>query len=97
MDPIGANQKARNSSNKKRKRKKKKQTVTSEPKRVKRPEVGRNSGADSSAAPGKKLSKLQLKFQRKLQGAQFRRINEELYTSDSAAAFAAMKKNTKEI
>ena len=37
-----------------------------------------------------KLSKLQQKFKKKLKGAQFRWINEELYTKDSEISFKEM-------
>ena len=37
-----------------------------------------------------KLSKLQQKFKKKLKGAQFRWINEELYTKDSEVSFKEM-------
>ena len=39
-----------------------------------------------------KLSKLQQKFKKKLKGAQFRWINEELYTKDSEISYKEMNK-----
>jgi hypothetical protein len=39
-----------------------------------------------------KLSKLQTKFKKKLKGAQFRWINEELYTKDSDVSFKEMNR-----
>lgn len=49
--------------------------------------VVNREGSTKSGGDGSSLSKLQQKFQRKLQGAQFRWINEELYTTDSETSF----------
>ena len=52
--------------------------------------------ATSSGASGRpsKLSDLQQKFQKKLEGARFRVINEKLYTCRGSEAFHEFQKNT---
>ncbi|CAN0261300.1 unnamed protein product [Hapterophycus canaliculatus] len=47
-------------------------------------------GAVGSGAP--KLSELQKRMRQKLEGAQFRMINETLYTSESGASLAKFKR-----
>jgi len=57
--------------------------------KTKRKNTGKRKRAATEEAVSKKkqLSKLQNKFRQKLKGAQFRWINEELYTKDSSSAF----------
>lgn len=53
--------------------------------------VGASGGASSSSTGG--LSSLQAKFKQKLEGAQFRMINEMLYTTSGADALSSFKKD----
>ena len=53
---------------------------------------GKRSRPEKSSEDGDNLSALQRKFKQKLQGAQFRWINEELYTKESSKAFEDISK-----
>lgn len=52
---------------------------------------GARRGAGAAGAGGPKLSDLQKRMRQKLEGAQFRMINETLYTSESGASLAKFK------
>ena len=52
---------------------------------------GAKKGAGAAGSSGPKLSDLQKRMRQKLEGAQFRMINETLYTSESGASLAKFK------
>lgn len=64
-------------------------------KRARRPAVGKASPTMTAKAAKavKPLSSLQQRFQRKLQGGQFRYLNEKLYTTDGHSSFTTFSNN----
>lgn len=53
----------------------------------------RENSTHSAVSVPSKLSNLQEKFQKKLEGARFRSINESLYTTNGSESFLEFQKN----
>lgn len=57
------------------------------------PKINKAKSGSSSASTSGKYSTLQEKFKKKLEGARFRSLNEELYTCTGAKAFENFQKD----